>query len=238
MATKIETLVKPNGDEVLPRTRAKAVSMENGVTVETAINTTIEQMNGKADSVHNHDDRYYTGTEIDTAFVNVIYMNDTDNENIVETNEFTALVNRVNELDSKAVTTVPQTLTKEQKTQARENIGAAPKSCIFHGTIEDDGNVTLTDFDWDELVAAINVGAYVVAQITTVNGNVYEFPLSNHYVDDQWATFTCDTYFGSHGHGFDVESDGTITSYELARTKALTFTYEDGTTRTIEVYVK
>ena len=38
MATKIETLKKPNGDQVLPRTRAKAVSMENGTTVETAIN--------------------------------------------------------------------------------------------------------------------------------------------------------------------------------------------------------
>ena len=37
MATKIETLKKPNGDQVLPRTRAKAVSMENGVTVEAAI---------------------------------------------------------------------------------------------------------------------------------------------------------------------------------------------------------
>ena len=38
MATKIETLTKPNGDQVLPRTRAKAVSMENGMTVEAAIN--------------------------------------------------------------------------------------------------------------------------------------------------------------------------------------------------------
>jgi hypothetical protein len=38
MATKIETLKKPNGDQVLPRTRAKAVSMENGTTVEAAIN--------------------------------------------------------------------------------------------------------------------------------------------------------------------------------------------------------
>lgn len=38
MATNIETLIKPNGDQVLPRTRAKAVSMENGTTVEAAIN--------------------------------------------------------------------------------------------------------------------------------------------------------------------------------------------------------
>ena len=37
MATKIETLKKPNGDQVLPRTRAKAVAMENGQTVEAAI---------------------------------------------------------------------------------------------------------------------------------------------------------------------------------------------------------
>lgn len=45
MATKIETLKKPNGDQVLPRTRAKAVSMENGTTVEAAIgnlNTNID----------------------------------------------------------------------------------------------------------------------------------------------------------------------------------------------------
>ena len=38
MATNIETLKKPNGDQVLPRTRAKAVSMESGDTVEAAIN--------------------------------------------------------------------------------------------------------------------------------------------------------------------------------------------------------
>lgn len=37
MATKIETLKKPNGDQVLPRTRAKAVTMENGTTVEAAM---------------------------------------------------------------------------------------------------------------------------------------------------------------------------------------------------------
>lgn len=41
MATKIETLKKPNGDHVLPRTRAKAVSMEDGTSVEAAI-TSIE----------------------------------------------------------------------------------------------------------------------------------------------------------------------------------------------------
>jgi hypothetical protein len=47
MATKIETLKKPNGDQVLPRTRAKAVSMENGTTVEAAIadiNTSINNL--------------------------------------------------------------------------------------------------------------------------------------------------------------------------------------------------
>ena len=37
MATRIETLKKPNGDQVLPRTRAKAVSMEDGASVEAVI---------------------------------------------------------------------------------------------------------------------------------------------------------------------------------------------------------
>lgn len=49
MATTIETLKKPNGDQVLPRTRAKAVSMESGTTVEAAIeniNTTINNLPG------------------------------------------------------------------------------------------------------------------------------------------------------------------------------------------------
>lgn len=66
MATKIETLKKPNGDQVLPRTRAKAVSMEDGTTVEAAINahtadlathvTNItNQINSKADADHTHD---------------------------------------------------------------------------------------------------------------------------------------------------------------------------------------
>ena len=52
MATKIETLKKPNGDQVLPRTRAKAVSMENGTTVETAIaqlNTDLEALQKPSD---------------------------------------------------------------------------------------------------------------------------------------------------------------------------------------------
>jgi hypothetical protein len=44
MATNIETLKKPNGDKVLPRTRAKAVSMENGTTVEAAIIDINEQL--------------------------------------------------------------------------------------------------------------------------------------------------------------------------------------------------
>lgn len=47
MAAKIETLKKPNGDQVLPRTRAKAVCMENGTTVEAAI----EDINAAISSV-------------------------------------------------------------------------------------------------------------------------------------------------------------------------------------------
>lgn len=47
MVTKIETLKKPNGDQVLPRTRAKAVSMENGITVEAAI----ESLNNTVNSI-------------------------------------------------------------------------------------------------------------------------------------------------------------------------------------------
>jgi hypothetical protein len=45
MATNIETLKKSNGDKVLPRTRAKAVSMENGTTVEAVIGNINEQLN-------------------------------------------------------------------------------------------------------------------------------------------------------------------------------------------------
>ena len=51
MATTIETLKKPNGDQVLPRTRAKAVSMEDGTTVEAAIkdmNSTINSITQKS----------------------------------------------------------------------------------------------------------------------------------------------------------------------------------------------
>lgn len=47
MATTIETLKKPNGNHVLPRTRAKAVSMEDGTTVEAAImdiNTILDEL--------------------------------------------------------------------------------------------------------------------------------------------------------------------------------------------------
>ena len=51
MATTIETLKKPNGDQVLPRTRAKAVSMEDGTTAEEAIakiNTAFENYCSKS----------------------------------------------------------------------------------------------------------------------------------------------------------------------------------------------
>lgn len=51
MATTIETLKKPNGDHVLPRTRAKAVSMEDGTTVEAAIgdiNTALDAVSQKS----------------------------------------------------------------------------------------------------------------------------------------------------------------------------------------------
>lgn len=60
MATTIETLKKPNGDQVLPRTRAKAVSMEDGTTVEAAIqdiNSTIEIVAKEA--------KEYTDTKVD-----------------------------------------------------------------------------------------------------------------------------------------------------------------------------
>lgn len=52
MATKIETLRKPNGDQVLPRTHAKAVSMENGLTVEVAFEDINEQLNGLATEIY------------------------------------------------------------------------------------------------------------------------------------------------------------------------------------------
>jgi gamma-glutamylcysteine synthetase len=55
MATKIETLKKPNGDQVLPRTRAKAVSMESGTTVEAAIadaNTAIENIDNAISNIN------------------------------------------------------------------------------------------------------------------------------------------------------------------------------------------
>ena len=68
MATKIETLKKSNGDQVLPRTRAKAVSMEDGTSVETAIvdiNATISAIEGsilKEEQVQ---------SMIDEAFANI-----------------------------------------------------------------------------------------------------------------------------------------------------------------------
>ena len=46
MATTIETLIKPNGDQVLPRTRAKAVSMESGLNLESVINNIFATISG------------------------------------------------------------------------------------------------------------------------------------------------------------------------------------------------
>ena len=54
MATKIETLKKPNGDQVLPRTRAKAVSMENGTSVETVVSSHDSKINEVSAQVDTH----------------------------------------------------------------------------------------------------------------------------------------------------------------------------------------
>ena len=62
MATKIETLKKPNGDQVLPRTRAKAVFMENGITVEAAIAD--KSNNGHAHTVKAISDLSASATEL------------------------------------------------------------------------------------------------------------------------------------------------------------------------------
>lgn len=52
MATTIETLKKQNGDYVLPRTRARAVSMEDGITVEGAIKTIAFAYNNISEQVN------------------------------------------------------------------------------------------------------------------------------------------------------------------------------------------
>lgn len=73
MATKIETLKKPNGDQVLPRTHAKAVSMENGMTVDVAIEDITEQLKTcpDANSVVLHTQQELTETQKSQARTNI-----------------------------------------------------------------------------------------------------------------------------------------------------------------------
>ncbi len=94
-----------------------------------------------------------------------------------------------------------QVLSDEEQNRARKNIDAAPKSYILHGTIDDDDNITLTNYNWDELVAAITSEEhpYVVMRLTTTSeGEVIDFVFSNFY-GEEYIVFV-------HNNGTYLES--------------------------------
>lgn len=105
------------------------------------------------------------------------------------------------------------------------------KSYILHGTIDDDNNVTLTDFNWDKLVAAITSeeNIYVAARLTQYDTLLFEFTLGVYNPEEEMVVFACNS--GGLRHTIDVYSDGTIDYYErYFNAETWTFTLENGST--------
>jgi hypothetical protein len=124
------------------------------------------------------------------------------------------------------------------------DIGAAPKSYILHGTYHydyDNGNdeVTLTNFNWDELLAAItsDEDVYVAARLTTDDGGIVECFFKAYAPDDEFVTFQQSLRGGYKV--FDVYSDGSIDVFRWdLRPETWYFTLEDGSTVTKAVHVQ
>ena len=120
-----------------------------------------------------------------------------------------------------------------QQATARKNIGAAPKSYILHGTHNDsDDSITLTNFNWDELVAAItgDENRYVAARLVDQYGAYYEeFVLFAYDSEEQIASFQYNN--GMYFRSFDLYSDGSWDYYDGGiGYEAWDFTLEDGST--------
>ena len=166
MATTIETLKKPNGDQVLPRTRAKAVSMEDGTTVEaviadihTAINSlpnVSEHIDSHNTSTDAHNDIRESIKSLETIINNKSdfsgsYNDLTDKPNIPSV-EGLASEEYVNTAVAEKIGYTAQDLTDEQKAQARENIGAVSIEKVEEMLgIEEEFSVTgdVVEFDVD-----------------------------------------------------------------------------------------
>jgi hypothetical protein len=115
-------------------------------------------------------------------------------------------------------------------------IGAAPKSYILHGTIDGHTVVTLTNFNWEELLAAANnPDVCVLMRLIDEDGAVCDFTMAVCDADEELATFYC--YKDSTTIGVTVLNDGSIIVEEVAGFEKWTFTLEDGSTVTKAVYV-
>lgn len=140
--------------------------------------------------------------------------------------------------DTVEVENIDTTLTKEGFAADAKAVGEAlknkaPKSYIIHGTIDGDDNVTLTDFNWEGLVAAAtsDENIYVAMRLTyPEDGRVYEFALWEIDGNNEMAWFT--------GDGVEICYDaGDVYYEETHKREQWTFTLEDGSTVTKAVYV-
>lgn len=113
----------------------------------------------------------------------------------------------------------------------------APKSYILHGTIDENDNITLTNYNWDELVAAAtsNENTYVAIRLTDEGGSTFDFPLSANYCNDPFVFMNID--FRGRIFAIDVGEYENVEGYDLATKENWTFTLEDGSTVTKAVYV-
>ena len=98
----------------------------------------------------------------------------------------------------------------------------ASNSYILNGTLDNNNDVTLTNFDWNKLVAAIGDNVHVAARLNQLDNTgavlrELEFSLAVHDLDDEQVDFINITS-GFYSPGIDIQhisvmSDGTVFYY-------------------------
>lgn len=121
-----------------------------------------------------------------------------------------------NEDKKEMILNTPQTLTEEQKAQARENIGAQSKDTVLIVTVED-GVASHTPAQILEYLQKGGSGVYL-----EVNGGYNLIPLSNIYFEngcfEDWtATFYEVDMESQYVYRYMIWSDGTIEGIEFPR---------------------
>lgn len=148
--------------------------------------------------------------------------------------------------DTVEVENIDTTLTQEGLAADAKAVGEAlkdkaPKSYILHGTYDyDTRGVLLTNFNWDELLAAITSEEhiYIAVRATDADGYQYEYAFSDYVSDENHALFIrpSDGCYEWVRIWADGTVEGGYKNYQPS-SEFWTFTLEDGSTVVKKVYV-